>query len=146
MKTTFTLTGFLSVMLCLGGLSLVTTQTGCSTVQQAAGTRIIVRRATVEVLKKHPTYKPAVVASAVAIDQLLLSPTIDRDKIAAAVATLKIRELKGTDGALLLRDVLDLIDVAVADKPLVGDGLPKLRAILGAVSGGLAEGAAFTTP
>lgn len=117
---------------------------GCSTLQVAIGTRIVVRRATVEVLKKHPEYKPAIQASAVAIDQLLLQPELDREKITAALQSLKIREIKGSDGALLLQDVLDLIDAAIADKPLVGEGLPKLKAFLEAVSGGLSEGVALS--
>lgn len=125
-------------------VTLVATLAGCTTLQFATGTKIAVRRATVEVLKRKPAYKPAFVASATAISALLLDPQIDRAKVTATLQTLKIRELKGADGALLVNDILDLLDTAIADKPLVGDGLPKLKAVLDAVASGITEGVALS--
>lgn len=131
------------VALFLAGTMLLTS---CTTLQFNTGTKIVARRATVEVLKRtstHPEYKAAIAASVTAIDQLLLQPNLDRARIAATLQGLKIRELKGSDGALLLADLLDLIDNAIADKPLIGDGLPRLQSFLRSVADGMSEAVAM---
>lgn len=116
----------------------------CTTLQRQVAAKIVARRATVEVLRRHPEHKPAFVASVTVIDGVLLDPILNRERLVLALQDLKIKELKGADGALIINDVLDLIAVAIADKPWLSDGLPELRAVAQALSEGMAEGIALS--
>lgn len=120
--------------------------TACTTLQREVTAKIIARRATYEVLKGHPQYKPAFVASVTAIDSLLLDETINREAFTLALQNLKINELKGAEGTLIIADILDLIDIAIEDKPLLGEGLPRLRELTKSISEGIALGIALATP
>lgn len=117
----------------------------CTTVQREVTAKILARRATYEVLRAKPEYKPAFVATVTAIDALLLDETIDRAAFTLALQNLKIHELKGAEGALIIADILDIIDIAIEDKPLLGEGLPQLRAITKSLSEGIAGGIALAS-
>jgi len=127
----------------LAALTLLVT-TSCTTLQQDAASKIISRRATIELISHHPEYRPAFTASVLAIDLLLKRETVTRAEMVAAIQALKIRELKGPQGALLVSDILDIIDIAVTDKPWFSEGLPRLRSVLVAVADGISDGLALT--
>lgn len=116
----------------------------CTTVQEDLTAKIVARRATIEILKAHPDYRPAFTASVLSIDLLLKKSGATRAEFIAAIQALKIRELKGANGSAIVADILDLIDIAVGQKPWIGDGLPRLKSLLVAVSDGMADGLALT--
>lgn len=147
MKTKFIPTWYaalLSITLFVAPVSLFTTGCKLSSVQQDSIAKIVARRATVQLLTQHPEYRPYFTASVLAIDLLLKRDTATRAEIVAAIQELKIRELKGPQGALLVADILDILDIAVSDKPLLSDGLPRLRSVLVAVSDGVSDGLSLT--
>lgn len=102
--------------------------------------KIVARRVTVEILRAKPEYRPAFIATTVTLDLLLKNDETTRAEFIAALQQLKIRELKGVDGALIIVDLLDLIDAAMNDKPWLSDGLPRLRSFLTAVNDGIVMG------
>jgi hypothetical protein len=124
----------------------LTLTTGCALTvpQQDLVAKIVARRATIEVLRAKPEYRPAFSATVVVIDLLLKQDGATRADFVAAIQTLKIKELRGADGAALIADLLDILDAAVGDKPWIGDGLPRLKSVLLAVSDGIADGLALT--
>lgn len=137
------LTALLSISILAAPISLTT---GCklSAVQQDSIAKIVARRATVEVLTRRPDYRPAFSASVLALDLVLKKEGATREDFVAAAQALKIKELRGQAGALLLNDLLDLIDIAIADKPWIGSGESRFRAFLVSVSDGLSDGLALT--
>lgn len=107
--------------------------------------KIVARRVTVEILQSRPQYRPAFIASTVTIDLLLKNDATTRAEFIAALQQLKVRELKGVEGALIITDLLDLIDAAMNDKPWLSDGLPRLRSFLTAVNDGMVMGINLST-
>lgn len=138
------LSTLLSVTLLVAPMSLFTTGCSLTSVQQDSIAKIVARRATVQLLTQHPEYRPYFSASVLTIDLLLKRESVTRAEMVAAIQALKIRELKGPQGALLVADILDILDIAVADKPWLSDGLPRLRSVLVAVSDGVSDGLALT--
>ena len=124
--------------------SLMLMVSACTTVQQDSITKIIARRATVETVKAKPEYREAFVLSVVAIDAVLGNPDATRDDLVAVLQSLKIKELKGADGALLIADILDGFEIAIGDKPLFGDGFTRLRSFILSVNEGMREGLVFS--
>lgn len=116
----------------------------CTTVQQDSFTKILARRATVEAVKAKPEYRTAFVLSVAAVDAVLGNPDATRDDLVAVLQTLKIKELKGADGALLIADILDSVDIAIGDKPLVGGGFTRLRSFILSLNEGMREGLVFS--
>lgn len=116
----------------------------CTTLNKVS--TIGARRGTYETLKRHPEYRPAFEAGVVALDNLLLKETVDYEGLIAALQVLKINEIKGSDGAALLRDVIDVYDA------LIGDTARKktpeqLRGWAQAIRDGVSQGLAqFTAP
>lgn len=138
------LVALLSVTLLIAPMSLMTTGCKLTSAQQDSVAKIIARRATVELLTRKPEYRPAFAASVLALDLVLKKDGATREDFIAVAQALKIKELKGTAGSLLLNDLLDLIDITIADKPWIGNGESRLRAFLVAVSDGMSDGLSLT--
>jgi hypothetical protein len=140
------LAAFVSLTLFVAPITILTLGTGCALTvpQQDLIAKIVARRVTIQILRARPEYRPAFSASVVTIDLLLKKDGATRADFIAAIQTLKIKELKGNGGAEIITDLLDLIDAAVGDKPWIGDGLPRLKSVLLAVSDGLSDGLALT--
>lgn len=139
-----TITSLLSITLLIAPMSLMTTGCKLTSAQQDSVAKIVARRATVELLTHRPDYRPAVSASVLALDLVLKKDGATREDFVAAAQALKIKELKGTAGSLLLNDLLDLIQIAIDDQPWIGTGESRLRAFLVSVSDGLSDGLALT--
>lgn len=113
----------------------------CTTINGVS--KIGARRGTYEVLRQHPEYRPAFVAGVAALDNLLLKPEPNYEELTAALQVLKIDQLKGNEGALLLRDIIDVYDILIG--PTARNQTPaQIRAwaqsIRDGVSAGLAMG------
>lgn len=95
-------------------------------------------------MKAKPEYRTAFVASVVAIDAVAGNPNATREDFATMLGALPIRELKGAEGALLIADILDGLDAVIGDKPLIGDGLKRVRSFVLSVNEGMREGLVFS--
>lgn len=138
------LSTLLSVTLLVAPMSLFTSGCSLTSVQQDSIAKIVARRATVEVLTKHPEYRGAFSASVLDLDLVLKKDGATREDFVAAAQALKIKELRGQAGALSLNDLLDLIEIAIADKPWIGSGESRFRAFLVSVTDGISDGLSLT--
>jgi hypothetical protein len=115
----------------------------CTTFQQDKLTTVAARNATAEVVRAKPGYRPAFDASVAVLDTLLQNPATTREQFIAALQALKIKELKGQAGALRIADILDAIDIVLAEPPKP-DSLPRLRSFVTAIVTGMRQGLALT--
>ena len=118
---------------------------GCSTVNWGVIGLIGARRGTYEVVKKHPEYRPAFVAAVTVLDQQLLQDQPDYGKVVAALQGLKINEIQGEEGAMLVQDAIDMLNA------LLGEGWrpkdeTKAKLFLEALRDGIHRGLAMATP
>lgn len=116
---------------------------GCSSTslqRGASALKIAARRGTFEYVKRYPERRPLFELAAASLT-VLVNTNADYSALAAALQTLKIREFKGDAGALLLRDGLDLLDLAISDlKPGDNSGV---RVIAQALADGIGQGLAM---
>lgn len=116
---------------------------GCAFLGSERGAKAITiaaRRGTYEYVKRKPETRLVFEASAAALASLVAT-NASYDTLVAAIQGLKIREFKGDQGALLLRDALDLLDLTVLDL-LREQDMPTLRNVAQALADGIGQGLA----
>lgn len=112
----------------------------CTTISGIS--QIGARRGTYEVLLRHPEYRPAFVAGIAGLNNLLLRPEPNYQELLDALQVLKIDELKGNEGAMLLRDIIDVYDILIG--PTAREQTPEqikawAQSIVNGVTAGLAQ-------
>ena len=123
--------------------------TGCATLQQAERwgkvAQIAARRGTYETVKRHPELKDPFAAAAVSLEQLFVTDTINYEAVRATLQKLKINELRGEAGALIISDALDLYDLTFGDKIRIKDD-SRLKPVVAGILTGIKDGLAMAEP
>jgi hypothetical protein len=116
---------------------------GCATLQQAEKwgkiAQIAARRGTYETVKARPDARAVFATVAATLDSLLIKPSMDSAEIIAALQQLKVKELKGDQGALLIGDVIDVVDIVGGDSVRLKDD-SRLRPVVTGIVTGIREG------
>lgn len=122
---------------------------GCATTERnerlSVVAEIAARRGTSMTLAAHPEYRLAFEAAVTAFDQLLLQPEVDYAAFTEAVQSLKIDEIQGEEGALLIADVISLYRVGLDNLLTYGDD-SRFRPVAEGIRDGVKSGVALSEP
>lgn len=121
-------------------LVVMMTLAACTAVQRNTIVNIGARRATIAAIQAKPEYRPAFVASVLAIDAVLANPDATRSDIERVLGELPIKGMQGSD----ISDIMRIIGGAIADKPIFGQGLDGFRNTILAANNGMREGLTFS--
>lgn len=122
---------------------------GCATTDKttrvASIAKIIARRGSYEVVKYKPEYKPGFIAATVALDVVIALDQPTPNDLMTALAKIKVKEIQGDQGAMVIADIKDLLDLLAADnfKNLDVSGL---KQIAQAIDDGLKQGLGIPPP
>lgn len=121
-------------------LVVMMTLAACTAVTRNTIVNIGARRATIAAIQAKPEYRPAFVASVLAIDTILANPDATRTDIEKVLQTLPIKGLTGTD----ISDIIRILEGAISDTPIFGQGLSGFRNTILAANNGMREGLTFS--